>query len=78
MEYHPTFLSEKVKEQLNSDAQSIIQENLKEVEETLKKQEKILDRFAKELMEKDELEYDEINAIFKEYGFQKDLPITPS
>jgi cell division protease FtsH len=65
------FLSEKTKDQLNSDVQEIMQECLKEVEETIKKEQRILDRFAQELVKKEELEYDEIQAIFKEYGYDK-------
>ena len=66
-------LAEKTKEQLNNDIQDIMQGCLKEVQETLKKEEKILDRFAQELIQKEELEYDEIQSIFKEYGYQKEI-----
>ena len=41
---------------------------LKEVEEFLKKEMVIFERFAKELLERSELDFDEIEAIFKEYG----------
>jgi ATP-dependent Zn protease len=41
---------------------------LKDVEELLKKEWQIVERFVKGLLEKEELEYDEIEAIFKEYG----------
>ena len=50
---------------------TIIKKCLKEVEETLDKNKKILDRFAKELLAREELEYDEIIAIFKEYGLEE-------
>lgn len=63
-----SFVSEKVKEQLNNDMQQIIQEALTEVEGLLKKESALLDRFAQELLAKDELNYDEIDAIFKEFG----------
>ncbi|MCM8800856.1 MAG: AAA family ATPase [Candidatus Omnitrophica bacterium] len=63
-----SFLSEKIKEQLNNETQQILQECLKEVEELLKKESALLDRFAQELLIKEELEYDEIEAIFKEFG----------
>ena len=41
---------------------------MKDVEELLASEKEILDRFVKELLEKEELDYDEIDAIFKEYG----------
>ena len=41
---------------------------LKDVEDLLKKEWPIVERFVKELLEKEELEYDEIEAIFKECG----------
>ena len=41
---------------------------MKELEALLKKEETLLDRFAKELIDRDELDYDEIHAIFSEYG----------
>lgn len=63
-----TQLSENVKEELNAETSKIIQQCLKDVEDLLAKERQILDRFAKELLEKEELDYDEIEAIFKEYG----------
>jgi cell division protease FtsH len=64
----PAQLSEKLKEDLNEETGKIFQSCLKSVEELLTKERPILDRFAKELIEKEELDYDEIDAIFKEYG----------
>ncbi|MCM8761202.1 MAG: hypothetical protein NC933_03625, partial [Candidatus Omnitrophica bacterium] len=61
-------LSEKLKEELNAETNRIFERCVKEVEELLTKERALLDRFAKELMEKEELDYDEIDAIFKEYG----------
>jgi len=61
-------LSEDVKKKLNDDTNKIFAACVKDVEDLLTKERVILDRFAKELMEKEELEYDEIEAIFKEYG----------
>jgi len=63
-----SFVSEKVKEQLNNETQEILQECLKEVEDLLTRESALLDRFAQELLTKDELNYDEIEAIFKEFG----------
>ncbi len=61
-------ISEDVKKKLNDDTNKIFTACMKEVEELLTKERAILDRFAKELIKKEELEYDEIEAIFKEYG----------
>ncbi|MCQ9207295.1 MAG: AAA family ATPase [Omnitrophica bacterium] len=61
-------LSEEMKRKLNDDTNKVFKKCFKEVEELLNDERVILDRFAKELLEKEELEYDEIEAIFKEYG----------
>ena len=63
-----SYLSEKVKEQLNYEVQEILQECYREVLDLLKKEDALLQRFAQELMLKEELNYDEIEAIFKEFG----------
>lgn len=63
-----SFVSEKIKEDLNNEVQAILQECLKEVEDLLKEESSLLDRFAQELLGKEELNYDEIEAIFKEFG----------
>jgi cell division protease FtsH len=61
-------LSEDVKRILNEDSNKILRECMKEVEEMLVKENKIFERFAHELLTKSELEYDDIEAIFAEYG----------
>ena len=63
----PEQLSESTKTKLNEDTEKIFQNCIKEVEAVLKKESALLDRFSKELLEKEELEYDEIEKIFKEY-----------
>ena len=64
----PEQLSDSIKQRLNEESNQILKKCLKEVENLLIKERAILDRFAKELVEKEELEYDDIEAIFKEYG----------
>ncbi len=64
----PTQLSESLKEKLNAETNKIMKACLKDVEDLLKKEWQIVERFVKELLEKEELEYDEIEDIFKEYG----------
>jgi cell division protease FtsH len=61
-------ISEEVKNSLNQDTLRVLQESEKEVAALLTKERPILDRFAKELVERLELEYDDIVAIFKEFG----------
>jgi len=65
---HETQLSEKVKQALNDATADIFNKCLKDVEDLLLKERVLLDRFVKELLDKEELDYDEIDAIFKEYG----------
>jgi len=61
-------ISENTKETLNKETNRIMGECLKDVEVLLKKEWPIAERFAKELLEKEELDYDDIEAIFNEYG----------
>lgn len=61
-------LSETVKQKLNEETHTIMQECLAEVEALLRREEVLFERFAKELLERGELDYDDIEAIFKEYG----------
>lgn len=61
-------LSELVKGELNSETNDLFQTCAKDVEKLLTDERKILDRFADELLKREELEYDEIAAIFAEYG----------
>ena len=77
---HQVQLSEAVRSELNAETNAIFQLCAKEVQELLTKERAILDRFASELLKKEELEYDEIAAIFAEYGkkpFQSALSVLP-
>lgn len=60
-------MSNQSKDQLNGEVNRILTECLKNVMELLTKERVILDRFAEELLKREELEYDDIEAIFKEY-----------
>lgn len=64
-------LSETLKSRLDADVQDILQTCLKEVTELLQKHEKLLDRLSAELVAKEELNYDEIEAIFREFGIAR-------
>ncbi|MCX5669691.1 MAG: hypothetical protein NTX89_06260, partial [Candidatus Omnitrophica bacterium] len=61
-------ISEEIKAKLDADVQDILKTCLDEVTTLLKKEEPLLDRLAQELVAKSELNYDEIEAIFKEFG----------
>ncbi|MBF0216166.1 MAG: AAA family ATPase [Candidatus Omnitrophica bacterium] len=67
----PEQLSEQIKMTLNNDTNSLIRKCLDEVMKTLETRRDILDRFANELLQREELEYDEIIAIFEEYGVKE-------
>ncbi|MCK5450564.1 MAG: AAA family ATPase, partial [Candidatus Omnitrophica bacterium] len=55
-------LSEEIKGILNRDTNDILKHCTEQVEKTLLEKREVLDRFAKELLEREELEYDEIIA----------------
>ena len=61
-------LSEALKEKLNMETQKILHDCMVEVDRVLRTESRILDRFAAELVRRDELDYDEIVSIFMEYG----------
>ena len=64
---HP-LMSDETKAKLDHDVQDILHTCLKEAQELLNKETPLLERFATELFNKEELNYDEIEAIFKEFG----------
>jgi len=53
---------------LDNDADIILKDCLSEAEELLRKNWDIVDEMVKRLIEKEELDYDEIEEIFKKYG----------
>jgi cell division protease FtsH len=65
---NPKEFSNQLKKDLNLAMNQILQTCIKDVETLLTKERVILDRFAHELYTREELEYDDIEAIFKEYG----------
>ncbi|MBI5883470.1 MAG: AAA family ATPase [Elusimicrobia bacterium] len=72
----PGQLSEAFKEKLNMATQTLLHECVKEVEQVLKAEFHILERFSKELLAREELDYDEIVQIFMEFNKPpKPLPI---
>jgi len=61
-------LSEDVKMRLNQDVDKILRECVAEVETLLRQEKDLFERFSHELLQKNELDYDEIEAIFNEFG----------
>ncbi|MGE5279400.1 MAG: AAA family ATPase [Deltaproteobacteria bacterium] len=64
-------LSDGMKAKLDADVQKILQDCLKETEQILKREEPLMDRLAGELLAKEELDYDQMEAIFKEFGKER-------
>ncbi len=61
-------ISEKTKETLDADVQDILQSCIRDVEGVLNTNRELLEHFAQELYKKEELEYDEIEAIFQKFN----------
>jgi cell division protease FtsH len=64
-------MSESLKSHLNTETQKIMEQAAKEVEDFLRKEWALMDIFAQALLERSELDYDEIEAIFKENGKER-------
>ncbi len=61
-------VSESLKQRLNAETEKILKATSAETEEVLRRNWKIVERFVRELLEREELDYDQIVAIFREYG----------
>lgn len=68
-----TDMSNELKDQLNRSTQHLLSDAIKETEVFLRREWDLVQRFAKELLQKEELEYDDIEAIFAEYGRERKL-----
>lgn len=64
------YISEKTIETLNSDVQDILQTCMKKAREILVEHNEVFEYFSQELLKKEELDYDEIVAIFDKFGIQ--------
>ncbi|MCB9719933.1 MAG: AAA family ATPase [Candidatus Omnitrophica bacterium] len=60
-------LSERTKQVLEDDAQKILQDCLQETTRILTENKAVLEFFGQELLEKGDLEYDEVQAIFNKF-----------
>jgi len=63
-------ISEKTKEVLDADMQNILQSSLKDTTEILSRHKDLLEYFAQELLNKGDLEYDEIKSIFQKFDLK--------
>lgn len=61
-------MSEQMMARLDEDVQKILNRCMKDTEEILTKERPLLDKLAAELLEKEELDYDQIEGIFKSFG----------
>lgn len=67
-------ISESLKERLNAETEKILKACFLDTERVLKLNWKIVDRFVKELLAKEELDYDEIDRIFGDFGKAHPVP----
>lgn len=68
LDYTNHMTADPIKNVLETDVQDILQTCLKEVREILTTHKDLFIYFAEELLKKEELEYDEIEAIFNKFG----------
>jgi cell division protease FtsH len=61
-------MSEEMKARLDNDVQEILTSCLHKTEDLLKSNMGLLDKMATELMEKQELDFDQMEEIFKAFG----------
>jgi cell division protease FtsH len=71
--FHST-LSESFKKQLNDETQAILKQCEKETEDFLRREWGMVETFSKLLVEKEELNYDEIEEIFAAHGKSRTPP----
>ncbi|MEI8191655.1 MAG: hypothetical protein WCI75_18230, partial [candidate division NC10 bacterium] len=71
-------VSEALKEKLNDQTQQLLHQALADVEKTLKAEWHIVERFVKELLQHDELDFDEIVQVCLEYGKPPAQPMSYS
>ena len=67
-------ISESLKEKLNNETLKILNDCMKKVEEFLDANWDITEAFVEKLLEKQELDYDEIDNIFKQFNREKPTP----
>ncbi len=68
--YGQVHISDPIKVRLEEDVQQILRTCMDDVRTFLRSHKDLLDTFAAELLAKEELEYDEIKAIFERFGLR--------
>ncbi|MBI5150302.1 MAG: AAA family ATPase [Candidatus Omnitrophica bacterium] len=63
-------ISEKTRETLDNDVQAILQLCLKKTSELLTEKKEVLEFFAQELLEKGDLEYNDVQAVFTKFNIK--------
>ena len=63
-------ISQKTLETLNDDAQKILQDCLQNTTKILTEYKHVLEYFAQELLEKGDLEYNDVQAIFTKFSLK--------
>lgn len=72
-----TQISESLKRRLNAETELILSQCYDDTERVLRKNWKVVERFAQELLDKEELDYDAIDALFGEFGkAHSEIPVT--
>jgi len=71
----PENMSTDLKEKLNSQTMKILNSCLVKVNECLKNEWAIVDEMANALLNREELDYDDINEIFAKHGKSKEQPV---
>jgi ATP-dependent Zn protease len=72
--YQGQMISDQTKQQLEEDVQDILRTCMDDVRKFLTEHKDLLDHFAHELVAKEELEFDDIQAIFKKFGVKFAAP----
>ena len=75
---HKSERSAAITDRLEAETQELLREQLTEVEKLLHDNWKIVERFKEELVKREELDYDEIAAVFAEFGKPSRMLLPPS
>ncbi len=67
-QFGQSFISERTREKLDEDVQDILQSCIRQVRDVLTQHRDLFEEFSQTLLQKEELEYDEIVAIFNKFG----------
>jgi len=73
-----TQLSDDIKTTLNKQTQKILDACLKEVEEVLIREDKVFEEFTRQLIQKEELDFEQIAEIFEKFGTKAKRKLRPA